>query len=93
MKEIELINLLDLETEELDLVDAAIVELEEDCLFTILPVSSKTDMILSRHPEVEVLKRGTNWQVANIDLTIVNELENANQMPFFCYGETINNFR
>ncbi len=92
------INKLDLETEELDNVLVNLTEEEEitllsEKLVNILAVSPKTQEILANHPEVQILSKGTNWQAAIINNETYDELEEANQFPYFDYYLTINHFR
>ena len=93
------INKLDLETEELDQVLDNLTEEEEITLLSgnpvvnILAVSPKTQEILANHPEVQILSKGTNWQAAIINNETYDELEEAEQFPYFDYYLTINHFR
>ena len=93
------INKLDLETEELDKVLNSLTEeevtllLEGEPIVNILAVSPKTSEILTNHPEVQILSKGTNWQAAIINNETYDELEEADQFPYFCYYLTINNFK
>lgn len=93
------INKLDLETEELDKVldnlteDEVILLQEGEPIVNILAVSPKTSEILTNHPEVQILSKGTNWQAAIINKEIYDELDKANQVPCFCYYLTINYFK
>lgn len=93
------VNKLDLETEELDKVLDNLTEeeinslLSEDPVVNILAVSHKTQRILANHPEVQILSKGTNWQAAIINKETYEELEEAEQFPYFDYYLTINHFK
>ena len=90
---------LNLETEELDKVLANLTDEEVTLLLSVKPivnilaVSPKTQEILANHPEVQILSKGTNWQAAIINNETYDELEEANQFPYFDYYLTINHFR
>ena len=95
----DILKKLDLETEELDKVLVNLTEeeinslLSENPIVNILAVSPKTQEILANHPEVQILSKGTNWQAAIINNETYEELEEANQFPYFDYYLTINYFR
>ena len=95
----DILKKLDLETEELDKVLVNLTEeetislLSENPMVNILAVSPKTQEILANHPEVQILSKGTNWQAAIINNETYDELEEANQFPYFDYYLTINYFR
>lgn len=95
----QIIKKLNLETEELDKVLVNLTEEEEITLLSgnpvvnILAVSPKTQEILANHPEVQILSKGTNWQAAILNNETYDELEEAEQFPYFDYYLTINNFK
>lgn len=95
----DILKKLNLETEELDKVLVNLTEeeiislLSEDPIVNILAVSPKTQEILANHLEVQILSKGTNWQAAIINNETYDELEEANQFPYFDYYLTINHFK
>ena len=95
----DIIKKLNLETEELDKVLVNLTEeeinslLSEDPIVNILAVSPKTQDILANHPEVQILSKGTNWQAAIINNETYDELEEAEQFPYFDYYLTIDQFK
>ena len=95
----DIIKKLNLETEELDKVLVNLTEeeinslLSEEPIVNILAVSPKTQEILANHPEVQILSKGTNWQAAIINNETYDELEEAEQFPYFDYYLTIDQFK
>lgn len=95
----DIIKKLNLETEELDNVLVNLTEeeinslLSEEPIVNILAVSPKTQEILANHPEVRILSKGTNWQAAIINNETYDELEEAEQFPYFDYYLTIDQFK
>ena len=95
----DIIKKLNLETEELDKVLVNLTEeeinslLSENPIVNILAVSPKTQEILANHPEVQILSKGTNWQAAIINNETYDELEEAEQFPYFDYYLTIDQFK
>ena len=95
----DIIKKLNLETEELDKVLVNLTEeeinslLSENPIVNILAVSPKTQDILANHPEVQILSKGTNWQAAIINNETYDELEEAEQFPYFDYYLTIDQFK
>ena len=95
----DIIKKLNLETEELDKVLVNLTEeeinslLSENPIVNILAVSPKTQEILANHPEVQILSKGTNWQATIINNETYDELEEAEQFPYFDYYLTIDQFK
>ena len=91
---------LDLNTENFDNIADPLTQDEFETLFngleplvTIFPVTPKALEIISNNPDSEILSEGTNWKAAFLSEKTWNELEEANQAPYFDYYYTINDFR
>lgn len=100
LAKITLAKKLDLNTENFDNTVDPLTQEEFEILFdgleplvSIIPVTPKALEIISNNPDTEIISEGTNWKAAFISGKTWNELENANQFPYFDYYLTINYFR
>lgn len=100
LAKITLAKKLDLNTENLDNTVDPLTQDEFEILFNgleplvnLIPVTPKALEIISNNPDTEIISEGTNWKAAFISEKTWNELEDANQCPYFDYYLTINYFR
>lgn len=100
LAKITLAKKLDLNTENLDNTVDPLTQDELEILFNgleplvnLIPVTPKALEIISNNPDTEIISEGTNWKAAFISEKTWNELEDANQCPYFDYYLTINYFR
>ena len=91
---------LDLNTENFDNTVDPLTQGELETLFngleplvSIFPVTPKALEIISNNPDSEIISEGTNWKAAFLSEKTWNELEEANQAPYFDYYYTIDDFR
>ena len=97
---INLAKKLDLNTPAFDRIPDPLTPEEFEGLFdgleplvTIFPVTPKALEIISNNPDSEILSEGTNCKAAFLSSKTWNELEAANQTPYFDYYYTIDDFR
>lgn len=100
LAKITLAKKLDLNTENLDNTVDPLTQDEFEILFNgleplvnLIPVTPKALEIISNNQDTEIISEGTNWKAAFISEKTWNELEDANQCPYFDYYLTINYFR
>ena len=91
---------LDLNTPDFDKVSDPLTQEEFEGLFndfeplvSIFPVTPKALEIISNNPDSEIISEGTNWKAAFLSAKTWEELEEANQAPYFDYYYTIDDFR
>lgn len=97
---ISLAKKLDLNTPFFDRTTDPLTQDEFETLFnglepyiSIFPVTPKALEIISNNPDSEILSEGTNWKAAFLSEKTWEELEEANQAPYFDYYYTIDDFR
>lgn len=91
---------LDLNTENFDNIVDPLTQDEFETLYngleplvSVFPITPKALEIISNNPDSEIISEGTHWKAAFLSEKTWNELEEANQAPYFDYYYTIDDFR